>query len=462
MSIHINLIFVLIFCICLGAQEAPILSEDEVTFITTGNLSEAVQEKVREGEVTKKGSGQCRFLSDDSQEVKNIVEWSNYSDIGPTEVEKFEARMQKITAAFASIGDRRGLFAAIYKVVSTGGLEAVSSETFDDNEGARRLIIEFGKTYFDALQGHFAQGKRLKNEWRTYFKYAKDCDVHPLKVLYTGMNTHITLDLVDAIVRAQLKPSFKEDYVSLGDGLIKKVGEVIDIVVNDYGVDRTQALMFLKGVDHPWVNLSDGRNAVSDFSMKFLRERAWQDAVGQANWMEDLSRRNPWIHLMQRKVGSLRLELTEYHPQRREIRPRVKDNLEAEVKRVAKVIEPLNLSYEETFQCFTNRACREAIYKLGRETGSYKVEQMALYIWALQKYERDKVNGVNSRAQEPVQTELMTDRWNFRQKFFGALLWVVDNTSSTVDYFVEDTDSESEFADSDDDQAPRFGDLATD
>lgn len=363
--------------------------------------------------VQAKNQDQCVFLADDSPQVQEIVQLSNYSELGDTDVEEFERRMQRISNIFIEARDRRGLFAAIYKVVSAGGREAVSNNVFQDNDGARRLIVEFGKTYFDSLLGHFANGNRLKPEWEKYFELAKDCSVHPLRVLYTGMNTHITLDLVDAIVRAKLTADFQEDYVALGDGLITKVGEVVDIVSQEFGVMRAETTMFLMGIDHPWATLDDGRNRISDFSMKFLRERAWRDATSQSPWMEENSMTN-----LRMRIRSRRQHLTTVHPQHMEIRPRLDNDFETLMGRVETAFEGYELNLRNTTDCWGNLECMQRIRTLEMGPGSPDVE-----IIALQTILLNRMQAV--RDIEPRQTRMMTSRWRFRQGAFRTLLAII-------------------------------------
>lgn len=237
-------------------------------------------------------SAPCTLLSKDSEKITRIVKLAETSNLGDTDVEEFEKRIQEIRDIFVAAGDRRGIFASIYAVVTSGGLREVSKpDVFEDPQSMRRLIVAFSKTYLNSLKGYFSSDpedqKLLKPQWKTYFEYAEDFTVHPLYVLTTGMNTHITLDLVDAIIQSKMRPRNNADFRKMGDNLIVNIDGVIEALVNDYEVNRAAASSLMKGFALKKWKKYDGRSQVGNAMMHYLRDEAWEDAAEMAPWVSD-------------------------------------------------------------------------------------------------------------------------------------------------------------------------------
>jgi hypothetical protein len=223
-------------------------------------------------------------------------------------VEELESRLSRIRQLFASEGDRRGIFSSIYHEVSKGALAALKSGTFKKEKAVRRVIVEFGRTYLNALFGHL-KGTQIKEEWAQYFDQASQCDIHPLKTCSTAMNTHIVLDLVDALLLAEVDSEFFDEYMLLGDGLVERIPNVAQALEDDFGVPKDEALGFFRGwmagsgvniginaLRKAWHSLSfseekfEEEDVTGRFNMQFLRKGAWTDAAGQAPWMKSKPR----------------------------------------------------------------------------------------------------------------------------------------------------------------------------
>jgi len=171
--------------------------------------------------------------------------------------------------------------------------------------------------------------------------------------------------------------------------------------------------MFLMGIDHPWATLDDGRNRISDFSMKFLRERAWRDAASQSPWMEENS-----MTSLRVRIQSRRHHLTTVHPQHMEIRPRLDNEFEALIGRVETAFEGYELNLRNTTDCWGNLECMQRIRTLEMGPGSPDVEIIALQTILLNRMQE-------VRDIEPRQTRTMTSRWRFRQGAFRTLLAII-------------------------------------
>lgn len=265
----------------------------------------------------------CSRVEEGSEKEALLVQLANPSTL--ESVEDLESRLAQIRQLFASEGDRRGIFASIYHEVSLGALEALRSGKFQQETKVRKVIVEFGRTYLNGLYGHL-KGTPIKEEWAQYYSMASQCDIHPLKTCCTAMNTHIVLDLVDALILADVDADFYDEYMLLGDGLVEKIPNVAQALEDDYRVPRDESLGFFRGwmagkgindtvntVRRTWhllLNSSlDGfkeEDTMGRFNMQFLRKGAWSDAVSQAPWMRPTPRGGHALRIHKRRVQKAR------------------------------------------------------------------------------------------------------------------------------------------------------------
>lgn len=239
----------------------------------------------------------CARIEKNSSEETELKQLSN--PVSLSSVEDLESKLGQIRQIFAQAGDRRGIFASIYHEVSKGALDAINSGKFNNEPKVRKVIEEFGKTYFNGLYGHLV-GTPIKPEWSLYYEMAANCEVHPLKTCSTAMNTHIVLDLVDALILANVSHDFYDEYIALGDGLVERIPNVAQSLSDDYNISYDEAIGFFrgwlagKGVNFAVDVVRKAINYVSDseeehkewdaagtFSMQWLRKGAWSDARSQ-------------------------------------------------------------------------------------------------------------------------------------------------------------------------------------
>ena len=262
-----------------------------------------------------------RVIKGSSDEIQ-LIDLSNPSTL--EKVEDLESRLAEIRKIFATAGDRRGIFASIYHEVSKGALEAIQSGRFNQEEKVRRVIVEFGRTYFNGLNGHL-KGARIKEEWAEYYAMTSDCATHPLKTCSTAMNTHIVLDLVDALILADVDYNFYDEYLALGDGLVEKIPNVAKSLADDFNVDYDEALGFFRGwlagkgvnfgvdVVRKAINFLEDSDqehqewdAAGTFSMQWLRKGAWTDASKQVPWMVTPPKSGYALRIYDRRVRAAR------------------------------------------------------------------------------------------------------------------------------------------------------------
>ena len=163
--------------------------------------------------------------------------------------------------------DRVGLFATMYRGVTTEVRRRCADGGFADPTRMERFVGEFAGRYFDAHDA-WREGRPATRSWVTAFDAAKRWRPVVFQHLLLGINAHINLDL--GIVVAELAgrpedlPALRPDFEAVNDVL----GEM---------VDRSQA-----AVDSlsPWFGLADRLGARNDealirFSLRRARAQAW-------------------------------------------------------------------------------------------------------------------------------------------------------------------------------------------
>lgn len=103
-------------------------------------------------------------------------------------------RMESLATLWGP-SDRRSLFVNAYRLMSLSTLDAIEGGEFDDSAWVDRLLHRFADYYFDAVQGYSGEGGECPPVWKVAFDAAADEYVHPLRVLFLGINAHINYDL---------------------------------------------------------------------------------------------------------------------------------------------------------------------------------------------------------------------------------------------------------------------------
>lgn len=93
------------------------------------------------------------------------------------------------------LADRRCLFAGAYRTMSANMLEAIESGEFSDEDWVDYLLADFATYYFDAVDAYEGRLPDCPKVWNVAFEATGDDGVHPLRVLFLGINAHINYDL---------------------------------------------------------------------------------------------------------------------------------------------------------------------------------------------------------------------------------------------------------------------------
>lgn len=191
----------------------------------------------------------CNSISPESDDFKRLLTLSSLSTVHPTDMEAMEERLLEIRHIFQKAGDRRGIFTTIYTAVTRTAVEAVQNEEVKDLASTRRLTVEFAKTYLHGLHLNLTNPHtQNRRKWGLYYAQAQNCDTHPLKVMATGMNTHIVLDLSDAIVLSGLRSDYFRDYMHMGNRLVDSIPAVAVAMQQDWGIPVKET----EGLVHSW------------------------------------------------------------------------------------------------------------------------------------------------------------------------------------------------------------------
>jgi hypothetical protein len=174
-----------------------------------------------------------------------------------------------ITAAIAE-GDRLGLFAALYRGVTSRVRQGIAGGVFEDGPRMARFDAVFANRYLDALATWRAGGTPSKC-WRVAFEASRRTDLILLQHLLLGINAHVNLDLGVAaatVCPGDALPALHTDF--------DRINQILAALTDD--VKRVVAGF------SPLLHLLDelggsAEDAMVNFSLTAARDDAWQHAV---------------------------------------------------------------------------------------------------------------------------------------------------------------------------------------
>lgn len=150
-------------------------------------------------------------------------------------------RMDTLVSEWGST-DRRSLFANAYRAMSVTTLEAIASDEFDDSVWVDHLLSNFADYYFhavDSFEGRAADP--CPDVWKLAFDATSNDDIHPLRVLFLGINAHINYDLALcvadvmgdwAVLDREHQRIRRTDYERVDEIILRTVDMVQDNVVS--------------------------------------------------------------------------------------------------------------------------------------------------------------------------------------------------------------------------------------
>jgi hypothetical protein len=204
------------------------------------------------------------------EQYQELLVLSDISDF--TDYVDAENRTKRIAEIFAAAKDRRGIFASMYVAITQESVGSSHRGAYQDSQLAGALVLGFARRYLGPLHDYLSD-KSVINEWQTYFTLAEDCAASDLRILGSGVNTHLTFDLPNTVAAIKAPASFEEDFKKFGDILIQKKQASTDLLAQQqhvYAADFFDGFFLGKGIDQLF-----GKGAAADVGFRAIRAEAW-------------------------------------------------------------------------------------------------------------------------------------------------------------------------------------------
>lgn len=182
------------------------------------------------------------------------------------------SRIDEIATLYAAANDARGIFPVTYRVITERARQGVEEGSFEHEDWARALIVQFAERFLVNLRAHMT-GEEVSPAWRTYFDRADDADVSVAGVLGSGIFAHLVDDLPLTLAEIHSKPEQGEDFTKFGVLLLDVYPELVKTIDEYYDADVAPLLSgFAAGrlVDHVW-----GDGATTELLFQSIRQKAW-------------------------------------------------------------------------------------------------------------------------------------------------------------------------------------------
>lgn len=161
------------------------------------------------------------------------------------------SRMQSMSSAWQTAGDRRCIFSAAYATMTEHMEHAVQAGMFVDPVWVEELLDSFAQYYFRAAEGFASGDPRVPGVWRIAFEAAQRTDLNVLQHLFLGINAHINNDLVFTLVDlldpdwenmgSDLRRRRQDDYFRVND----VIRDTVDVVQEEVVAQRSPLLEFV-------------------------------------------------------------------------------------------------------------------------------------------------------------------------------------------------------------------------
>ena len=209
-------------------------------------------------------------------QLSDVATFKDYRQAAP--------RAQRIAEIFAEAHDRRGIFASMYVAITHESVGSSFRGEYQDNIKASQLVKRFAERYFEPLQSYLLNGAfgqtakyQVVREWQTYYDLAEDCATSDLRVLGTGVNNHMTMDLPYALAEIDASKSFYDDFMKFGNILIQKKRESTNLLQSQQNVFAASFFdLFLLG---NFIDTFFDKGTAAVIGFQLIRAEAWSDGV---------------------------------------------------------------------------------------------------------------------------------------------------------------------------------------
>ncbi len=107
--------------------------------------------------------------------------------------------MRSLSEAWLGVGDRRAIFVQAYQMMTANMLGAIESGEFLDGQWVGLLLDRFADYYFVAVDAYDRMDGSCPVVWHDAMAACDAAHLHPLQLLFLGINAHINYDLAFAL-----------------------------------------------------------------------------------------------------------------------------------------------------------------------------------------------------------------------------------------------------------------------
>jgi hypothetical protein len=177
-------------------------------------------------------------LSDESfNELLQLSDTTGLSDY-----ETFGIRMDRIQSLFAEIQDPRGAFTTVYEQITNAAINSVSAGFYENGQFVSDFGLAFGKLYLVNLHYHLLH-QPTRIHWEKYYAECTSSK-HFSQLMAMGVNAHITIDLVEALIELQVTEAEESDWVLISTALLDGVSAFQEEFESAYTEDISELIAF--------------------------------------------------------------------------------------------------------------------------------------------------------------------------------------------------------------------------
>lgn len=186
-------------------------------------------------------------------------------------------RIRALDRIFVANKDPRGLFTALYRVITDGAVDTVEKGLYQDNDWGAALTHAFGRRYLANLHGELTGGP-VTGAWRRYYQQARDPQVSRERVAGMGAIVHLVSDLPQVLVEVGVPRARRDDFMLFGDNLLAVYPEMVASAKRGHGVDM-DPLFDLFAVGDA-IDAIAGQGTATRFAYQTIRNKTWYAARG--------------------------------------------------------------------------------------------------------------------------------------------------------------------------------------
>ncbi len=205
-----------------------------------------------------------------NNEQQNLLDLTDTNTI--TDIWDVQYRMAQLSLILGEKSDPRGTFPVVYSVMTDEAARTVAEGYYQNNELAGKLLIDFASRYLDNYHAYLSADK-VDHHWVQYFNLAEDCSRPPLRVAASGINSHITIDLAEAVAAIKAPKGFQDDFELFGSVLVAKAEGINEKLFMYYNIDASDFFSgFFLG---QWVDGFVGQGVSTELAFSVVRSQAW-------------------------------------------------------------------------------------------------------------------------------------------------------------------------------------------